>query len=77
MRSLSPQKLQPADILKVMNQIIGERRIEGRFMTAVFRNLAKRQTKTTCCQRWAIAAVALQRWPLRKNRIDRLPTGNF
>ena len=27
MRSLSPQKLQPADILKVMNQIIGEGRI--------------------------------------------------
>src|ERR1700676_1757631 len=36
MRSLSPQKLQPADILKQMNQIIGERRIEGRFMTACF-----------------------------------------
>src|ERR1700674_1592214 len=34
MRSLAPQKLQPADILKQMNQIIGERRIEGRFMTA-------------------------------------------
>ncbi|MDP9148264.1 MAG: GAF domain-containing protein, partial [Acidobacteriota bacterium] len=36
MRSLAPQKLQPADMLKQMNQIVGERRIEGRFMTACF-----------------------------------------
>ena len=36
MRSLAPQKLQPADLLKQMNQIVGERRIEGRFMTACY-----------------------------------------
>src|SRR6266852_5499832 len=36
MRSLAPQKLQPAEILRQMNQLIGERRIEGRFMTACF-----------------------------------------
>src|SRR6202790_254206 len=36
MRSLAPQKLQPAEMLRQMNQIIGERRIEGRFMTACF-----------------------------------------
>src|SRR5260370_12169719 len=34
MRSLAPQKLQPAEMLKQMNQLVGERRIEGRFMTA-------------------------------------------
>jgi phosphoserine phosphatase RsbU/P len=36
MRSLSPQKLQPAEMLRQMNQLVGERRIEGRFMTACF-----------------------------------------
>src|SRR6202140_36302 len=36
MRSLAPQKLQPAELLKQMNQIVGERRIEGRFMTICF-----------------------------------------
>jgi phosphoserine phosphatase RsbU/P len=36
MRSLAPQKLQPAEMLKQMNQLVGERRIEGRFMTACF-----------------------------------------
>jgi sigma-B regulation protein RsbU (phosphoserine phosphatase) len=45
MRSLSPQKMQPADILKVMNQIIGERRIEGRFMTACFATWQKGKRK--------------------------------
>jgi len=36
MRSLAPQKLQPAEMLHQMNQLVGERRIEGRFMTACF-----------------------------------------
>src|SRR5438477_4524525 len=36
MRSLAPQKLQPAEMLKQMNQRVGERRIEGRFMTACY-----------------------------------------
>jgi sigma-B regulation protein RsbU (phosphoserine phosphatase) len=36
MRSLAPQKLQPAEMLRQMNQVVGERRIEGRFMTACF-----------------------------------------
>jgi sigma-B regulation protein RsbU (phosphoserine phosphatase) len=36
MRSLAPQKLPPAEMLRQMNQLVGERRIEGRFMTACF-----------------------------------------
>jgi sigma-B regulation protein RsbU (phosphoserine phosphatase) len=36
MRSLTPQKLQPAEMLREMNKLVGERRIEGRFMTACF-----------------------------------------
>jgi sigma-B regulation protein RsbU (phosphoserine phosphatase) len=45
MRSLSPQKLQPADLLRQMNQIVGERRIEGRFMTACFATWQKGKRK--------------------------------
>ena len=45
MRSLAPQKLQPADILRQMNQIVGERRIEGRFMTACFATWQKGKRK--------------------------------
>lgn len=45
MRSLAPQKLQPAEMLRQMNQIIGERRIEGRFMTACFATWQKGRQK--------------------------------
>src|SRR5271168_1473270 len=45
MRSLAPQKLQPAELLKQMNQIVGERRIEGRFMTACFATWQRGRSK--------------------------------
>ncbi len=45
MRSLSPQKLQPAEMLRQMNQLVGERRIEGRFMTACFATWQKGRRK--------------------------------
>jgi sigma-B regulation protein RsbU (phosphoserine phosphatase) len=45
MRSLAPQKLQPAEMLKQMNQLVGERRIEGRFMTACFATWQKGRMK--------------------------------
>src|SRR5450755_2015501 len=45
MRSLAPQKLQPAEMLRQMNQIVGERRIEGRFMTACFATWQRGRSK--------------------------------
>src|SRR3984957_10456480 len=45
MRSLAPQKLQPAELLRQMNQLIGERRVEGRFMTACFATWQKGKRK--------------------------------
>ncbi len=45
MRSLAPQKLQPAELLRQMNQIVGERRIEGRFMTICFATWQRNRSK--------------------------------
>src|SRR6202008_1794151 len=45
MRSLAPQKLQPSEMLKQMNQLVGERKIEGRFMTACFATWQKGRRK--------------------------------
>ncbi|HTP68515.1 MAG TPA: GAF domain-containing SpoIIE family protein phosphatase [Dongiaceae bacterium] len=45
MRSLAPQKLQPAEMLRQMNLLIGERRIDGRFMTACFATWQKGRQK--------------------------------
>src|ERR1700756_1141166 len=36
LRSLSPQKLQPADLLRQLNQLVCDRRVEGRYMTICF-----------------------------------------
>jgi sigma-B regulation protein RsbU (phosphoserine phosphatase) len=45
MRSLAPQKLQPAEMLRQMNHLVSERRIEGRFMTACFGTWQKGRQK--------------------------------
>lgn len=36
LRSLSPQKLQPAELLRTLNQLVCDRRVEARYMTICF-----------------------------------------
>jgi phosphoserine phosphatase RsbU/P len=45
LRSLAPQKLQPAELLRQMNELVCERRIEGRFMTICFATWQKARRK--------------------------------
>src|SRR5580698_1475644 len=45
LRSLAPQKLLPAELLRQMNQLMCERRIEGRFMTFCFATWRKTTRK--------------------------------
>ncbi len=45
LRSLAPQKLLPAGLLRELNQLICERRIEGRFMTFCFATWRKTTRK--------------------------------
>jgi sigma-B regulation protein RsbU (phosphoserine phosphatase) len=45
MRSISPQKLQPPEMLRQMNLLLCERRIEGRFMTMCFATWQKGRQK--------------------------------
>lgn len=72
MRSLAPQKLQPAEMLKQMNQIVCERSIEGRFMTACFATWQKGRQKLR-------VANAGQSQPLlyKDNRCDKIPLTGF
>jgi sigma-B regulation protein RsbU (phosphoserine phosphatase) len=44
-RSLAPQKLQPAEMLRQMNLFLCERRVEGRFMTLCFATWQKPRHK--------------------------------
>ena len=72
MRSLAPQKLQPAEMLRQMNQLVGERRIEGRFMTACFATWQKGRQKLR-------VANAGQSQPLlyKAGRCDRIELTGF
>jgi sigma-B regulation protein RsbU (phosphoserine phosphatase) len=72
MRSLAPQKLQPAEMLRQMNQLVGERRIEGRFMTACFATWQKGRQKLR-------VANAGQSQPLlyKDGRCDRIELTGF
>jgi sigma-B regulation protein RsbU (phosphoserine phosphatase) len=36
LRSLSPHKLQPAELLRQLNQLVSDRRVDGRYMTICF-----------------------------------------
>ena len=72
MRSLAPQKLQPAEMLRQMNQLVGERRIEGRFMTACFATWQKGRQKLR-------VANAGQSQPLlyRNERCEKIDLSGF
>jgi phosphoserine phosphatase RsbU/P len=72
MRSLSPQKLQPSEMLRQMNQIVCERSIEGRFMTACFATWQKGRQKLR-------VANAGQSQPLlyKDNRCDKISLTGF
>ena len=72
MRSLAPQKLQPAEMLRQMNQLVGERRIEGRFMTACFATWQRNRSKLRL-------ANAGQSQPLlyKDGRCEKLPLTGF
>jgi len=72
MRSLAPQKLQPAEMLRQMNVLIGERRIEGRFMTACFATWQKGRQKLR-------VANAGQSQPLlyKNGRCDKIELAGF
>jgi len=45
LRSLAPQKLSPADMLRQLNALLGERRVEGRFATLCFMTWQKGRQK--------------------------------
>lgn len=72
MRSLAPQKLQPAEMLRQMNQVIGERKIEGRFMTMCYATWQKGRQKLR-------VANAGQSQPLlyRNGRCDKIDLAGF
>ncbi len=72
LRSLAPQKLLPAELLQQMNQLICERRIEGRFMTFCFATWRKPTRKLRIAN-----AGQTQPLLLRGDRVETLKLVGF
>ena len=72
LRSLAPQKLLPAELLQQMNQLICERRIEGRFMTFCFATWRKPTRKLRVAN-----AGQTQPLLLRGDRVETLKLVGF
>lgn len=71
-RSLAPLKLQPADLLRRLNQFVGEHKVEDRFMTALYATWQRGR------RRLRIASAG-QSQPLlyRESRCAKLPLSGF
>ncbi len=72
LRSLSPHKLQPAELLHQLNQLVCDRRIEGRYMTICFATWQKGRRKLR-------VANAGQTQPLlwKDGRVEQLKLSGF
>jgi sigma-B regulation protein RsbU (phosphoserine phosphatase) len=75
LRSLAEQKLQPAEILRQLNQIVCERRIEGRFMTAVFATWQKARRKLRIANAGQWQPLLWKNGRCEKIRVEGLPIG--
>ena len=75
LRSLAPQKLQPAEILRQLNQLVCERRIEGRFMTAVFATWQKGRRKLRIANAGQWQPLLWRSGHCEKIRVEGLPIG--
>jgi phosphoserine phosphatase RsbU/P len=72
LRSLSPHKLQPAELLRQLNQLVCDRRVEGRYMTICFATWQKARRRLRI-------ANAGQTQPLlwKDGRVEQLKLAGF
>jgi len=67
-----PAKLQPAEMLRHMNKLLCERRIEAAFITLCFRHLAERPAQECASPTLGSRSAALEERPLRKGEPGRV-----
>ncbi len=72
LRSLSPHKLQPAELLRQLNKLVSDRRVDGRYMTICFATWQKARHRLR-------VANAGQSQPLlwKDGRVEQLPLTGF
>jgi sigma-B regulation protein RsbU (phosphoserine phosphatase) len=77
LRSMAPQKLFPAELLKQLNQMICERRIEGRFMTMCFSTWGKTTRKLRCANAGQTQPLLLRGGRCEQLNLVGFPLGIF
>jgi len=75
LRSLAPQKLSPAPLLQSMNQLIVERRIEGRFMTFVIATWHRGKRKLRIANAGQEQPLLLHHGQCAKMKLEGFPLG--
>jgi phosphoserine phosphatase RsbU/P len=77
LRSLAPQKLAPAEMLRNMNQLIVERRIEGRFMTIAIATWHRGRKKLRIANAGQEQPILLHDGKCEKLSLEGFPLGLF
>jgi sigma-B regulation protein RsbU (phosphoserine phosphatase) len=76
-RSLGPQKLPPAELLKQMNELISERRIEGRFMTCAIATWHRGKRKLRIANAGQEQPLLFHQGRCEKMKLAGFPLGMF
>ena len=77
LRSLAPQKLPPAELLRQLNEVVGERRIEGRFLTMCFATWHKGKRKLRIANAGQTQPLLYKDGRSEKIRLTGFPIGIF
>jgi len=77
LRSLGPQKLVPAEMLRAMNKLIVERRIEGRFMTIAIATWHRGRKKLRIANAGQEQPILFHEGRCEKIKLEGFPLGLF
>jgi sigma-B regulation protein RsbU (phosphoserine phosphatase) len=77
LRSLAPRKLLPAELMREMNRLICERRIEGRFMTFCYATWRKTTGKLRIANAGQTQPLLLKAGRCEQLKLTGLPFGIF
>jgi sigma-B regulation protein RsbU (phosphoserine phosphatase) len=77
LRSLSPQKLQPAELLHLLNQLVCDRRVEGRYMTICFATWQKGRRKLRVANAGQTQPLLWKEGHVEQIKLSGFPIGIF
>jgi len=77
LRSLSPHKLQPSELLRQLNQLVSDRRVEGRYMTICFATWQKSRRKLRLANAGQTQPLLWKDGHVEQIKISGFPIGIF